>query len=99
MNPFRRFFVNLYLWYYVYILKADKKKQRYLGKQIWLAVNKDGQEVLIYSDSKPIRKPEGYWLPNDPDTILENDMEYVYDGYIERNLGGKLEWEDDAVEY
>ena len=32
-------------------------------------------------------------------TILENDMEYVYDGYIERNLGDKLNWEDDAVEF
>ena len=99
MNPVRRFFINLYLWYYVYILKADKKKQRYLGKQMWVAVNKDGQEVLIYSDSKPIRMSEGYWLPNDPDTILENDMIYVYDGFIERNLGDKLNWEDDAVEY
>lgn len=43
--------------------------------------------------------PEGYWLPNDEDTILENDMVYLYDGYIERNLGEKLDWEDDAVEY
>jgi hypothetical protein len=42
---------------------------------------------------------EGYWLPNDVDTILENDMVYLSDGYIERNLGEKLEWEDDAVEY
>ena len=99
MNPFRRFFTRLYLWYYVYILKADKKKQRYLGKQMWLAVNKDGQEVLIYSDAEPRRMPEGYWLPNDIDTILENDMIYVYDGFIERNFGDKLRWEDDAVEY
>lgn len=99
MNPFRRFFVKLYLWYCVYILKVDKKKKRYLGKQMWLAVNKDGQEVLIYSDAEPIRMAEGYWLPNDVDTILENDMVYLSDGYIERNLGGKLEWEDDAVEY
>ena len=99
MNPIRRFFVRLYLWICVYIFKVDKKKQRYLGKQMWLAVNKDGQEVLIYSDSEPIRMPEGYWFPNDPDTIIENDMIYVYDGFIERNLGEKLEWEDDAVEY
>jgi hypothetical protein len=99
MNPFRRFFIRLYLWICVYIFKVDKKKQRYLGKQMWLAVNKDGQEVLIYSDSRPIRMPEGYWLPNDPDTIIENDMIYVYGGFIERNLGEKLEWEDDAVEY
>ena len=99
MNPFRRFFVRLYLWICVYIFKVDKKKQRYLGKQMWLAVNKDGQEVLIYSDSRPIRMPEGYWLPNDPDTIIENDMIYVYGGFIERNLGGNLDWEDDAVEY
>lgn len=77
----------------------DKKKQKYLGKQMWLAVNKDGQEVLIYSDSEPIRMAEGYWLPNDEDTILENDIVYLYSGYIERNLGEKLEWEDDAVEY
>ena len=99
MNPFRRLCVKVYLWICVYILKVDKKKQRYLGKQMWLAVNKDGQEVLIYSDSKPVRMPEGYWLPNDPDTILENDMIYVYDGFIERNFGDKLSWEDDAVEY
>lgn len=99
MNPFRRFFTKLYLWYCVYILKVDKKEQKYLGKQRWLAVNKDGQEVLIYSDSEPIRMSEGYWLPNDEDTILENDMVYLYDGFIERNLGEKLEWEDDAVEY
>jgi hypothetical protein len=99
MNPFRRFFIRLYLWICVYIFKVDKKKQRYLGKQMWLAVNKDGQEVLIYSDSRPIRMPEGYWLPNDPDTIIENDMIYVYDGFIERNFGDKLSWEDDAVEY
>ena len=99
MNPIRRFFINLYLWYYVYILKADKKKQRYLGKQMWVAVNKDGQEVLLYSDAKPIRMPEGYWLPNDPDTIIENDMIYVYDGFIERNFGDKLSWEDGAFEY
>ena len=51
MNPIRRFFTRLYLWYCVYILKVDKKKQRYLGKQMWLAVNKDGQEVLLYSDA------------------------------------------------
>ena len=100
MNPFRRFFIRLYLWYYVYILKGDfKKTQKYLGKQSGLAVNKDGQEVLLHSDAEPIRMPEGYWLPNDPDTILENDMEYVYDGYIERKLGDKLNWEDDAVEF
>ena len=100
MNPVRRFFVKLYLWYCVYILKVDKKKEKkYLGKQMWVAVNKDGQEVLIYSDSKPIRMPEGYWLPNDPDTILENDMKYVYDGFIERNFGDKLSWEDGAFEY
>ena len=66
---------------------------------MWLAVNKDGQEVLLYSDAEPIRMPGEYWLPNDPDTIIENDMVYLYDGFIERNLGGKLDWEDDAVEY
>ena len=99
MNPFRRLCVKVYLWICVYIFKVDKKKQKYLGKQMWLAVNKDGQEVLIYSDSEPIRMPEGYWLPNDEDTILENDMVYVYDGFIERNLGDKLTWKDDAVEY
>ena len=99
MNPFRRFFVKFYLWYCVYILKVDKKKQRYLGKQTWVAVNKDGQEVLLYSDAEPIRMPEGYWLPNDPDTIIENDMIYVYDGFIERNFGDKLSWEDGVFEY
>lgn len=99
MNPFRRLCVKVYLWICVYIFKVDKKKERYLGKQMWLAVNKDSQEVLIYSDSEPIRMAEGYWLPNDEDTIIENDMEYLYDGFIERNLGEKLEWEDDAVEY
>ena len=99
MNPFRRLCVKVYLWICVYIFKVDKKKQRYLGKQMWLAVNKDGQEVLIYSDSEPIRMTEGYWLPNDEDTIIENDMIYLYNGFIERNLGEKLEWEDDAVEY
>lgn len=99
MNPFRRFFVKLYLWYCVYILKTDKKKQRYLDKQMWLAVNKDGQEVLIYSDAEPRRMPEGYWLPNDIDTILENDMVYLYDGFIERNFGDKLSWEDGVFEY
>ena len=99
MNSFRRLCVKVYLWICVYIFKVNKKKQRYLGKQMWLAVNKDGQEVLIYSDAEPIRMPEGYWLPNDIDTILENDMVYVYDGFIERNFGDKLNWEDDAVEY
>lgn len=99
MNPIRRFFVRLYLWYCVYILKVDKKKQRYLGKQTWLAVNKDGQEVLIYSDSKPFRMAEGWWAPADKDSILDNDLIYLSDGFIERNLGEKLEWEDDAVEY
>lgn len=99
MNPFRRLCVKVYLWICVYVFKVDKKKQRYLGKQMWLAVNKDGQEVLLYSDAEPIRMSEGYWLPNDPDTILENDMIYVYDGFIERNFGDKLSWEDDAVEY
>jgi hypothetical protein len=43
--------------------------------------------------------PEGYWLPNDPDTIIENDMIYVYDGFIERNFGDKLGWEDGVFEY
>lgn len=102
MNPFRRFFVRLYLWYCVYILKVDKKKQKYLKyleKQTWLAVNKDGQEVLIYSDRKPFRMAEGWWAPADKDSILENDLIYLSDGFIERNLGEKLEWEDDAVEY
>jgi hypothetical protein len=100
MNPIRRFFVRLYLWYCVYILKVDKKKEKkYLGKQTWVAVNKDGQEVLIFSDAEPIRMSEGYWLPNDPDTIIENDMIYVYDGFIERNFGDKLTWEDGAFEY
>ena len=99
MNAFKRLCVKVYLWICVYIFKVDKKKQRYLGKQMWLAVNKDGQEVLLYSDAEPIRMVEGYWLPNDPDTIIENDMIYVYDGFIERNLGDKLEREDDAVEY
>lgn len=99
MKPFRRLCVKFYLWICVYIFKVDKKKQRYLGKQMWLAVNKDGQEVLLYSDAEPIRMTEGYWLPNDVDTIIENDMVYLYDGFIERNLGDKLSWEDDAVEY
>ena len=99
MNPFKRLCIKVYLWYCVYILKVDKKKQRYLGKQMWLAVNKDGQEVLLYSDAKPIRMPEGYWLPNDPDTIIENDMIYVYDSFIERNFGDKLTWEDGVFEY
>jgi hypothetical protein len=100
MNPVRRFFVRLYLWYCVYILKVDKKKEKkYLGKQMWLAVNKDGQEVLIYSDSEPFRMEEGWWAPADEDSILDNDLIYLSDGYIERNLGDKLEWEDDAVEY
>lgn len=100
MNQFRRFFIRLYLWYCVYILKLDfKKPPKYLGKQMWLAVNKDGQEVLLYSDAEPIRMPEGYWLPNDEDTILENDMVYLYDGFIERNFGDKLTWEDGVFEY
>ena len=99
MNSFRKLCVKVYLWICVYIFKVDKKKQRYLGKKMWLAVNKDRQEVLIYGDAEPIRMPEGYWQPNDVDTILENDMVYVYDGFIERNLGDKLTWEDDAVEY
>jgi len=99
MNSFRRLCVKVYLWICVYIFKVDKKKQRYLGKQMWLTVNKDGQEVLIYSDAEPIRMTDGHWLPNDEDTILENDMVYLYNGFIERNLGEKLEWEDDAVEY
>lgn len=99
MNPFRRLCVKVYLWYCVYILKVDKKKQKYLGKQMWVAVNKDGQEVLIYSDSKPFRMEEGWWAPADEDSILDNDLIYLSDGYIERNLGDKLEWEDDAVEY
>ena len=99
MNAFKRLCVKVYLWICVYIFKVDKKKQRYLGKQMWLAVNKDGQEVLIYSDAEPIRMVEGYWLPNDVDTIIENDMVYLYNGYIERNLGDKLSWDDDAVEY
>ena len=92
MNPVRRFFTRLEV-------GKKKQKQKYLGKQMWLAVNKDGQEVLLYSDAEPIRMPEGYWLPNDPDTIIENDMIYIYDGFIERNFGDKLSWEDDAVEY
>ena len=102
MNPVRRFFVRLYLWICVYIFKVDKKKQKYLKyleKQTWLAVNKDGQEVLIFSDRKPFRMADGWWAPSDRDSILDNDLIYLSDGFIERNLGEKLEWEDDVVEY
>lgn len=28
MNPFRRFFVRLYLWYCVYILKVDEVNKK-----------------------------------------------------------------------
>ena len=49
---------------------SDEDKQHYYDelkhfnyrshKTAWMAVNKDGQEVLIYSNSKPIRMPDGY---------------------------------------
>lgn len=66
-------------------------------KAAWVAVDKNGQEVLIFSKSKPHRMPTGWWTPYDEDSILEFDLNYIEDGFIEKRLGKKLTWEDEPV--
>lgn len=88
---------------------SDEDKQHYYNelkhfndcshKTVWMAVNKDGQEVFIYSNSKPIRMSEGWWAPSDTDSILDYDIVYVDGGFIENNIGEKLTWEDEPVEF
>lgn len=88
---------------------SDEDKQHYYDelkhfndrsyKTAWMAVNKDGQEVLIYSNSEPIRMSEEYWAPNDTDSVLDYDIVYVDNGLIENNIGEKLTWEDEPVEF
>lgn len=61
----------------------------------WAAVNKDGQECIIYCWENPIRISTGWWAPGDEDSILEYDILYVEDGYIEGRIGKKLTWDDE----
>lgn len=68
-------------------------------KVLWLCVDKSGQEVMIFSKNPPHRMPQKYWVPYDQDSILEYDVQFLDDGYIEEHLGRKLTWEDDPVEF
>lgn len=82
------------------IIKRDRNKtikERKEDKAAWVAVDKDGQEVLILSNSKPHRMPTGWWTPYDEDSILEFDLIYVDDGFIEKHLGRTLTWENEPA--
>lgn len=82
------------------IIQYDRtkiRKKRKKDKAAWVAVDKDGQEVLILSNSKPHRMPTGWWTPYDKDSILEFDLVYVDDGFIEKHLGRKLTWENEPA--
>ena len=63
-----------------------------------MAVNENGQEVAIISTNTPHRMPTGWWTPYDFDSIVNHDIHYLDDGYIEEYLGRKLTWDDDPVE-
>lgn len=87
---------------------SDEDKQHYYDelkhlnnevKKVWLAVNKDGQEVMIISTNPPHQMPEEYWIPYDKDSISEYDVHFLDNGYIEEHLGRKLTWEDEPVEF
>lgn len=86
---------------------SDEDKQHYYDelkhfndevKKVWLAVNEDGQEVMIVSTNIPHRMSTGWWTPYDVDSIVNYDIHYLDDGYIEKRLGKKLTWEDEPVE-
>ena len=52
--------------------------------------NEDGQEVMIISTNIPHRMPTGWWTPYDVDSIVNYDIHYLDDGYIEKRLGKNL---------
>lgn len=64
----------------------------------WLAVDEDGSEVMLLCDNRPHRMSTGWWAPSDEDSIVNYDIHYLDDGYIEKYLGRKLTWEDEPVE-
>lgn len=66
-------------------------------KVLWLCVDKSGQEVMIISKNPPHRMSTGWWAPSDEDSIVNYDIHYLDDGYIEEHLGRKLTWEDEPV--
>ena len=85
---------------------SDEDKQHYYDelkhlneylKKVWLCVDKSGQEVMIISKNPPHRMPEEYWIPYDEDSILEYDIHFLKDGYIEKHLGRKLTWADEPI--
>lgn len=87
---------------------SDEDKQHYYDelehfnedlKKIWLCVNKSGQEVMILNTNIPHRMLEGWWTPDDEDSIVNYDIMYLDDGYIEEHLGKKLTWGDEPVEF
>lgn len=80
------------------IYKNKIIKDRKDNKTIWLCVDKSGQEVMIISKNPPHRMPQEYWIPYDEDSILEYDVHFLDDGFIEKRLGKKLTWEDEPVE-
>ena len=64
MNPFRRFFVNLYLWYYVYILKEIypfysniKRNQLHFHHRKWCYQNQKRSLVTPFQDVIIIAAP------------------------------------------
>lgn len=63
----------------------------------YLAVNLDSSEVMLLGDNLPQRMPEGWWAPNDEDAIVNYDIYYLDDGFIEKYLGRKLTWDDEPV--
>lgn len=62
--------------------------------QIWLAVDEDGEELLF--SEKPVRSfhtDQVFWVPgSDWGKILP-----IPTGTIEKLIGRKLTWEDEAV--
>jgi len=66
-------------------------------KKIWLCVDKSGQEIMIISKNPPHRMPQKYWVPYDEDSILEYDVHFLDDGFIENYIDRKLTWEDEPV--
>lgn len=66
----------------------------------WLAVNKDGKEVLFKSNYPPYREsfqrdfryPKTFWAT---DSVM--DMEVFHHGMIEKIIGRELSWEDEPV--
>lgn len=65
----------------------------------WLAVDKDGQEVLFLCENKPVRSEKmGVWYSNDEDFIYEYQEWYLRTFSIEDKIGRKLTWDDEPVE-